>query len=164
MTDTFLTRRTALRLGLVSMAGLVSACTTTSVFDVGDSKAEDQTAAALPLTNAVRATHGLPPLSVNVEASRAALHQAARMAKAQKMSHLIGFRDSFYDRMKSSDVTLPAAENIATGQKDVAAAVDAWVHSPKHLKNMLGNYSGLGVAVAYDSSTKRPYWAMVLSN
>ncbi len=40
---------------------------------------------------------------------------------------------------------------------------EAWIGSPHHLENMLGNYGGLGVAVAYDAAAKnRPYWAMVL--
>ena len=164
MTGTMLTRRTALRLALISSAGMLSACTTTSLLDTGDTQARDETAAALPLTNRVRNAKGLPPLVIDSAASKAALFQAGRMAKAKEMRHLIGFRDSFYDRMKASGVTLPAAENIATGQSDVARAVDAWVHSPKHLENMLGNYTKLGVAVAYDTSTNRPYWAMVLSN
>jgi uncharacterized protein YkwD len=91
------------------------------------------------------------------------MHQAARMASAGKMRHNIGWRDSFYDRMKGQGVTLPAAENIAVGQKDAERAYDAWYNSPKHLENMLGNYRGLGVAVAQNSSSgNRPYWAMVL--
>jgi uncharacterized protein YkwD len=67
--------------------------------------------------------------------------------------------------MKGGDVTLPAAENIAAGQDSVARAVQAWIDSPKHLHNMLGNYSGLGVAIARNpASGNRPYWAMVLSS
>ena len=59
---------------------------------------------------------------------------------------------------------LPAAENIAEGQKDVGAAVTAWINSPKHLHNMLGKYEGLGVAIARDASSDgKPYWSMVLS-
>jgi uncharacterized protein YkwD len=84
------------------------------------------------------------------------------MAKAGQMSHLIGFGDNFGTRMGQSDVTLPAAENIASGQNTVDAAVQAWIDSPKHLKNMLGSYKGLGVAAAR-SSDGRNYWAMVLS-
>lgn len=71
------------------------------------------------------------------------------MADAGKMEHLIGIGDNFGTRVKSSGVKLPAAENIAEGQKSVDAAVTAWINSPKHLHNMLGKYDGLGVALAY---------------
>ena len=88
--------------------------------------------------------------------------QSVRMAKAEEMKHLIGLGDDFGSRMKKSDVALPAAENIAAGQHTVNEAVQAWIDSPKHLENMLGNYRGLGVAVA-KATDGRTYWAMVLS-
>jgi uncharacterized protein YkwD len=60
---------------------------------------------------------------------------------------------------------LPAAENIAEGQRSTDAVVTAWINSPHHLENMLGPYTGLGVALAYDgSSNNMPYWSMVLSS
>jgi uncharacterized protein YkwD len=84
------------------------------------------------------------------------------MANAEQMTHLIGMGDSFLTRMKRSNVPLPAAENIASGQHSVEDAVQAWIDSQRHLTNMVGSYSGLGVAVA-QSSASRPYWAMILS-
>jgi len=67
--------------------------------------------------------------------------------------------------MNRMGVRLQAAENIATGQETAERAFQAWVHSPKHLKNMLGPYKGLGVAVSQNSaSDNRPFWSMVLSN
>ncbi len=67
--------------------------------------------------------------------------------------------------MKQSGVQLPAAENIAAGQQSVDAVVTAWINSQHHLENMLGRYSGLGVAVAHNTSSRNvPYWAMVLSS
>ena len=158
-------RRRLLILAGTGMFGLVAGCTTMDLMPSEPRDASDQTAAALPITNAVRAGRGLAPLGFDKAAQVAALSQARRMAKVGQMSHLIGFNDSFLKRMQAVDVTLPAAENIATGQDDVARAVDAWVKSPKHLKNMLGGYRGLGVAVAKSpSSANRPYWAMVLSS
>lgn len=124
--------------------------------------AQDRTGASLPLVNKVRSDRGLQPLSSNAAARKAAAEQAARMAKAEQMTHLIGTGDSFLTRMKRSDVPLPAAENIASGQHSVEEAVQAWIDSQRHLTNMVGSYSGLGVAVA-QSSASRSYWAMVLS-
>lgn len=130
-----------------------------------DTRGADHTAEALVQVNALRAKSNLPALSPDPAAQAAALAQARRMAVAGEMSHLIGFNDSFLERMKGMKVSLPAAENIATGQDTVGRAVEAWINSPKHLHNMLGNYRGLGVAMATSaSSAGRPFWAMVLSN
>jgi uncharacterized protein YkwD len=119
----------------------------------------------LPLVNQLRAKNGLPPLSVDPHASAAAIFQAKRMASAGRMKHLMGMTDSFGARVKASGVALPAAENIASGQQSVDAVVTAWINSPHHLENMLGRYSGIGVAVAHNTSSKNlPYWAMVLSS
>ncbi len=123
---------------------------------------DDETDAALPLVNRVRAEQGLPALAAGAPARAAAVEQAMRMAKAEQMTHLIGTGDNFANRMKRRNVPLPAAENIASGQRSVDEAVQAWIVSQRHLKNMLGSFSGVGVAVA-QSPASRPYWAMVLS-
>lgn len=143
---------------LVTLAG----CTTLRA-PVSVDGATDDTRAALPLVNALRAKRGLSPLSASGPTGRAAAEQAVRMAKANEMKHLIGFGDDFGDRMKRSSVALPAAENISAGQATVAEAVQAWIDSPKHLENMLGDYRAVGVAMARSPSSGRPYWAMVLS-
>ena len=145
---------------------LLSACTTTTVLAPAESGAlVDATQAALPLVNSIRRRRGRPALSVDAAAASAAKDQAVRMSRYGKMSHDLGDDRSFLARMKRMEVRLPAAENIATGQDTVEAAVDAWLKSPKHLENMLGNYRGLGVVVARNTGTgDRPYWAMVLSN
>nr|WP_313618355.1 CAP domain-containing protein [Agrobacterium sp.] len=148
----------------VSATMLLSACVSSRAPKL-TGNTSDETGAALAMVNKLRSDRGLAPLSPNTNARQAATGQAVRMAKADKMSHLIGLGDSFLSRMKSHSVPLPAAENIASGQNEVERAVQAWIDSPKHLENMLGNYRGLGVAVARDmASGNRPYWAMVLSS
>jgi uncharacterized protein YkwD len=158
------TRRDALRLTALALTATVASCATPPTH-VSNTPASDQTASALPLVNALRAKNGLSPLKVDTAASAAAVYQARRMADAGRMEHLIGIGDDFGKRVKASGVKLPAAENIAEGQRDVNAAVTAWINSPKHLHNMLGKYDGLGVALSYTpSSGDRPYWSMVLSS
>ena len=157
------TRRLLLRSSAVLLIGGLTGCISADK-NTPDDNGDDKTASALPMVNELRKKKGLSTLSVDSAASNAALHQARRMAKAGKMSHLIGFNDDFGDRMKGQGVTLPAAENIAVGQDATEKAVTAWVNSPKHLANMLGNFRGIGVAVARNSASEnRPYWAMVLS-
>jgi len=160
-----LSRRRLLTLSSIALVAGVAGCTTVGVLKPVPGSAGDETVDALPLVNALRAKNGLSPLVAEPRARSAALVQAGRMAKSGKMSHLIGFSDSFLARMKGGDVTLPAAENIAAGQDTVTRAVQAWIDSPKHLHNMLGSYRGLGVAVVRNpASGNKPYWAMVLSS
>ncbi|NTJ41292.1 CAP domain-containing protein [Agrobacterium larrymoorei] len=148
---------------LLSAGSVLSACVTMPTNKGVSSGTRDETAAALPMVNELRRSKGLSTLSSNSAAQQAAIYQANRMVKAQKMAHLIGLTDSFLIRMKEGNVPLPAAENVAAGQDTVERVVKAWIGSPHHLENMLGNYGGLGVAVAYDAAAKnRPYWAMVL--
>ncbi|WP_105381377.1 CAP domain-containing protein [Neorhizobium alkalisoli] len=146
---------------LSGMGLLLAGCSTTSVL-TPTAGAEDETQAALPMVNKLRQSRSLATLTLDTPARKAAAQQAIRMAKAEKMKHLIGFGDDFGSRMKRNDVALPAAENIASGQDSVNAAVQAWIDSPKHLENMLGSFRGLGVAVAR-AGDSRTYWAMVLS-
>lgn len=156
-------RRALLRGGVVLSLGFLASCSTTDIALEGDGS--DQTDTTLAYVNDLRRARGLRPLSRDPAAAGAALAQANRMAKADKMAHLIGFNDSFLTRMKTAGVALPAAENIAAGQDSAQKAYTAWHDSPKHLENMLGtNYTGLGVAVVRNpASGNRPYWAMVLS-
>ncbi|WEX77914.1 CAP domain-containing protein [Sinorhizobium numidicum] len=160
----FIRRRALLRAGGLLSLGVLAGCTTSELLSPGEGSGSDQTEATLGYVNTLRKGRGLQTLVGDPVASVAAMYQAARMARAGKMRHDIGWRDSFHDRMKGQGVTLPAAENIAMGQDDAERAYDAWLNSPKHLENMLGDYRGLGVAVAQNSASgNRPYWAMVLS-
>jgi uncharacterized protein YkwD len=159
---TFLTPSRRGFLVLSGMGIALASCSTVGVLTPTPG-ATDETAAALPMVNALRQKNGLPALASVNPARKAAAIQAVRMAKAGQMQHIVGDEESFYNRMKASDVTLPAAENIASGQNEVERAVQAWIDSPKHLKNMLGSYKGLGVALAR-AENGRAYWSMVLSN
>ena len=157
-------RRAFLGSSLGVLAAAIAGCTTADRIDTA-SQASDRTDATLAMINKLRADRGLEPLSRHPAAASAALDQARRMATAGKMEHNIGRGANFAKRMKGMEVPLPAAENIAVGQNDAARAFQAWVDSPKHLANMLGNYRGLGVAVVSNpASGNRRYWAMVLSN
>ena len=156
-------RRTFLRSGAFLSLGFLASCGTPKLTPGGNGS--DQTDATLGYVNDLRKQKGLKQLGRDPAAAQAALAQADRMAKAGKMSHLIGMGDSFLERMKDQGVALPAAENIAMGQDSAEKVYAAWYHSPNHLENMLGpNYGGLGVAVMRNpASGNRPYWAMVLS-
>lgn len=157
----FARRKTLAVLGLLAL----SSCTTVSVLQPEPGNDVDETKTILPLINRLRASKGLDPLKADKAAAAAAADQANRMAKAGEMEHELSSEDKFAERMRRMGVRLQAAENIAVGQDTPERAFEAWVNSPKHLKNMLGPYQGLGVAVSQNSaSANRPYWSMVLSN
>lgn len=158
-------RRAFLAGSAAAVAALAAGCSTTGVLSPSAGAGRDETDASLALVNRLRAERGLPPLSADPAARRAAMDHAGRMAAAGRMEHNIGLGANFPKRMKGMEVALPAAENIAVGQESLVDAFEAWYRSPKHLENMLDTrFRGLGVAaVSHPASGNRPYWAMVLS-
>jgi uncharacterized protein YkwD len=153
---------------LLGLAGavLLAGCSTTTVLaPIENGTSDDVTEKALAAVNAIRRRNGRAALAYDPVAANAARDQAIRMSRHGKMRHDLGSDASFYARMKRLGVAMPVAENIATGQDTIDAVLAAWVHSPKHLENMLGPYGGIGLAVARNSDTgNEPYWSMVLSN
>ena len=129
----------------------------------GDVDQTVMTSTFLPWVNDLRKSRGLAPVSGSRACTNVAVDQASRMALAGKMNHLTG-RESVAARFKRNDLPLPAAENIAMHQATPQRAFQAWVNSPKHLENMLGKYSRIGVAKAISpNSGNTPFWSMCLS-
>jgi uncharacterized protein YkwD len=50
-------------------------------------------------------------------------------------------------------------ENVALGQASVAEVMDSWMNSPHHRRNILGDFTEIGAALAEDADG-RPYWAV----
>ncbi|MEO2039937.1 MAG: CAP domain-containing protein [Martelella sp.] len=162
MTQIATTRRVLL---LGALAAGVSACSPFFGNDLprGNVDSEAMTSTFLPWVNDLRKSRGLSKLTYSRACEQAAIDQASRMALADKMNHITG-GESVLARFKRMGLPLPAAENIATQQRTPERAFQAWVNSPGHLKNMLGNYSHIGVARAVSpNSGNQPFWAMCLS-
>jgi uncharacterized protein YkwD len=109
---------------------------------------------AMDLTNQYRASKGLPPCVWNDGIARIAAEHAAQMASGKAtFSH-----DGFDERVKAFPVAhRSAAENLAfnKGMANVASvAVEGWIKSPGHEKNLRGafNMCGIGVAQASDGA------------
>ncbi len=88
------------------------------------------------------------------------------MARSKRMKHTAVAGQTFTVRLKRSGYPGIAAENIAEGYETQGEAIDAWVRSRPHRKNMLNRRMkryGLGV-VETDHPTRgrRKYWALVL--
>lgn len=118
----------------------------------------------LQLANAQRAKAGLQPLRANVRLMQAAQTQAEQTASARRLQHVLpGARyPRPEDRLDASGYPWRAwAENIAFGQKTPSDAVEAWMQSPGHRRNLLDpRFTELGSGVALDA-TGRPYYVQV---
>jgi len=101
--------------------------------------------------NQYRQKRGLPPLILDPRISEQARIHSQDMAKGKvPFSH-----DGFDQRVKTIGIYITyskAAENVAYNQgygDPATVAVDGWIKSPGHQKNMVGdfNLAGMGVAV-----------------
>src|SRR5690606_3265089 len=97
----------------------------------------------------IRKAQGLSMLSADRALEQAALQQAHYMAASGKMNHTTGIGKSFTARVKGNGIGGAAAENIAEGRMDVARAIDMWMNSPPHRRNMLdARFNRFGLAWA----------------
>jgi uncharacterized protein YkwD len=105
--------------------------------------------AILDRVNAYRKSQNLPPLTLDPVISAQAKTHSEEMARAGKIGH-----EGFNDRVQSvakEIVYRSAAENVGYSvgyaQPD-AIAVEDWINSPGHQKNMVGRYDLTGIGMA----------------
>lgn len=122
-----------------------------------DARLVDQ---AFAIHNQLRSEHALPPLEREERLTAAAAAHAADMARRQVMSHDGGDGSKPAERIERQGYHPRASgENVAFGQRTAAAVMRTWMDSPPHRKNILGDFSRVGVAVARaDDGT--PYWCV----
>ncbi|KAJ1962861.1 hypothetical protein GGI12_002391 [Dipsacomyces acuminosporus] len=102
--------------------------------------------------NAVRAKAGKPALKLDDKLNSMAQDHSKYQNSVRLMTHSDP-KGSLGTRYTSFGMSWAgAAENIAVGQKDVSEVVDAWVKSPGHYANIVGNYAYVG----FGESNK--YW------
>lgn len=98
------------------------------------------------LVNQVRERHGENPLRDNARIETASQHHTEDMAFGDYFDHVGPRGDTPLDRLRSSGyvynhrIGYEVGENIAWGTLSLAtpqAIVEAWVHSPEHLANIL---------------------------
>jgi uncharacterized protein YkwD len=113
----------------------------------------------LALTNAQRAAAGCGALSADPALANVARAHSADMRDRNFFSHTnLDGLDPF-DRAARAGLTA-RAENIAYGQPDAAAVMDAWMNSPGHRANILDcSLTRLGVGVAEGAGG--PWWTQL---
>lgn len=111
----------------------------------------------LALVNEQRATAGCRPLTASSALDTLAQDFSDDMAARGFFSHTDPDGNTPWDRAKSLGITNLGGENIAMGQADAQAVMDAWMNSAGHRANILNcDFTTLGVGVHF--GTGGPWW------
>jgi len=121
---------------------------------------QDLAVEVLERLNAFRAASGVAPVSASPSLQRAALWKSGHMLAAAYFQHAdppVGRSPA--DRATVCGYVGPVlGENIAEGQRDPAAVMQAWANSPGHRAAMLDpDYTAVGIGVA-QRGDGRLYW------
>lgn len=99
--------------------------------------------------NQIRATHGLPPLQLDDNLDAYSDYWSKQQKDQGKMSHdgADGSKPWSASRIPKFFKTAysSVAENVAWGSNNADSTLDQWVNSEGHLRNMLGDYTRMGV-------------------
>lgn len=116
----------------------------------GAARVREARAIILRETNQYRASQGLGALKPMAALHGVAQRWSARMASTGRFEHNPDFAAQYPAGWSR------AGENIAMGYRR-DKVVDAWIGSPGHRANLLGDYTHLGIGVAWDRKG-RPYY------
>lgn len=121
------------------------------------SEAADAEARVLRLVNDARSQAGCHPLDADPALAGLAGDYSAQMAREGFFAHTTPDGLSPWDRARDAGITDLGGENIARGQQDAQAVMDAWMHSPGHRANILNcDFTELGVGVHFGPGG--PWW------
>jgi uncharacterized protein YkwD len=122
-----------------------------------DAPAPAQEAAMLCLVNQARGRYGLPALAESTQLRESAADKAADLLRCDEFSHTACGRPFYYWIDESGYMTSSCwrvGENLAWGvDKDgtVGSIFRAWMHSPTHRANVLGNFEETGLELRVGS-------------
>ncbi|MDQ0751559.1 uncharacterized protein YkwD [Streptomyces africanus] len=120
---------------------------------------EESAAAAqvLKLVNEERAKVGCSAVAANSALTELAQNYSEDMAARGFFDHTDPDGRTPWDRAGKAGISNLGGENIARGQADAAAVMDAWMNSPGHRANILNcDFKTLGVGVEFGSGG--PWW------
>ncbi|EBA13873.1 hypothetical protein RCCS2_08289 [Roseobacter sp. CCS2] len=115
------------------------------------------------MLNGVRADNGAESVSYDARLGTAARRHANDMAANNFFSHTGSDGSSGGDRITDAGYNWRTwGENIARGQQDERAVLNAWVNSPGHQRNNV-NPRFEDFALAKADSNRGPYWVLLLA-
>ncbi|WP_240136816.1 CAP domain-containing protein [Streptomyces sp. MUM 178J] len=133
-----------------------SAERTTPTAEAG-SKAEAEAAAVLSIVNAERAKAGCSAVRADGALANLAEGHSQDMKDRGFFDHTNPDGESPWDRAAEAGVSNLGGENIARGQADAEAVMNAWMNSDGHRANILNcEYKTLGIGVVL--GTGGPWW------
>jgi uncharacterized protein YkwD len=123
----------------------------------GDATLQQRMLAAV---NAERAKVGKSPLCTNVKLQKAAQLHSDDQAANNFMDHKSSNGSTMQSRIEAQKFNWNSlGENVAAGQVDVTAVMVAWMNSPGHKANILGDYKFFGMGYAQNAKgTFKHYW------
>lgn len=107
----------------------------------------------------------LAPLRLHPQLKRAAVAHSMTLAIQNKFDHISGLDGSTPQQRIQATGWKPMsdAENIASGQATPAEVVQAWLKSPGHCKNIMGDFQFIGVSFIDRKGSEGPYWTQLFS-
>lgn len=116
--------------------------------------------AAFESHNRMRIEANLKPLTRNPQLDASATAHAKEMASRREMSHVGADGSMAAQRIDREHYPYQrVGENVARGQRSAEHVMKGWEDSPGHLKNILGDYTEVGLAVALDEDGN-PFWCV----
>jgi uncharacterized protein YkwD len=117
----------------------------------------------LALVNQERAGAGCAPVVADGGLAGVARAHSADMRDRDFFSHTNLEGLSPFDRAEKAGISHSRAENIAYGQRDAAAVMEAWMNSAGHRANILDcSLRTLGVGVA--EGPGGPWWTQLFGS
>ena len=150
--------RALLVLGLLVSISLILKAQAPTPSPTDPAKSDPVIAQLVEAHNKERAKENLPPLKLEAKLSEAALVHAKDMAEHEVMSHDGSDGSTPKQRVVNAGYHfLASGENVARGYDNVSGVMQGWMDSPPHRKNILGDYSEIGLA-RVDGKDGKPYW------
>lgn len=119
----------------------------------------------LKSTNEARSANGLQPLSLNSKLDTSAQLKANDMVKKNYWSHNSPDGTEPWYWFDQAGYTYSAAgENLAYGFSTGSEVSAAWMNSPEHKANVLGNYEDVGFGIASSASYQGGEYTVVVAH
>lgn len=116
------------------------------------------------LTNQKRGDHGLPPLSLNSQLNSGAQAKANHMIAHNYWAHTApDGTQPWYFFDQSGYPYVHAGENLAYGFSNSGEIIDAWLNSPGHKANLLGDYKEMGFGFTNGSNYQGGEYTVVVA-